>query len=652
MFTRQHLRSSGLRIVAAALAASLAVSACSSGSGSGGGGATTAPSGKVSTTTGAVQTSSVAVYPLAYVNGTPPRGTSNRVDVKVAPSADQKLRVTFSEDEVSGTGDQWRAAAWSAVTVGTLLNGSPLRGKEFTFQLRGGIDGPSAGTLMTIAVIALLRGDKIKDDITMTGTINPDGTVGPVGGLPYKIEGAAQAGKKRMLIPLGQRNSKDDAGNTVDIVQAARAKNIDVQEVGDIYQAYQQFTGVALPRPGQTGPVRLSERAYQTLKAKADEYIAAVKSDAADINSLPRPVQQALGGFLTQANTYIAKAVRLQGQGLQAGAFSSAAQAALLSGAALRTGRLILTYSNQGRAAFLTQLNGSVVINDNVRALFETLKAFTPESVADISALVAAYANGTDALSLAKYGDNVLSGLKKASSAEAEFQIALSGAFLKEASLQIVRYAKSIFEVGRGLGGARLGGSEDIAGTADFFRKAAEANLTAFNTVVVNSLADEANISRAEASVRIQGNDLQYALANSSVDVVENGIARFLEPGAASYAKLGASVLLYVRSEALLEKYYSFDAQVDNSGTVVAVQFEQSLSNALDLAKSQAERSASLLTSRNIDPTIEIGAYEIAGIEREGTLDDKLLALNDYRTAFLTSRVIAYIAGFAGAGFE
>ena len=42
-------------------------------------------------------------------------------------------------------------------------------------------------------------------DITMTGTINPDGTVGPVGGIPEKIAGTAKAGYKRILIPAGQR---------------------------------------------------------------------------------------------------------------------------------------------------------------------------------------------------------------------------------------------------------------------------------------------------------------------------------------------------------------------------------------------------------------------------------------------------------------
>ena len=36
----------------------------------------------------------------------------------------------------------------------------------------------------------------LNDEVTMTGTINPDGTIGCVGGIHLKLEGAAKAGKK------------------------------------------------------------------------------------------------------------------------------------------------------------------------------------------------------------------------------------------------------------------------------------------------------------------------------------------------------------------------------------------------------------------------------------------------------------------------
>lgn len=398
--------------------------------------------------------------------------------------------------------------------------------------------------------------------------------------------------------------------------------------------------------------MRLSERAYQNLKAKADADIAQVKSDAADINALPSQYRSSLTGYLDLAQTDVDKAQKLEGEGLQAGAFNSAAQAALLTGAALRTGRLIQTYVDQGADAFLTQLNGSVAINDNVNALFEQLKAFQPQTVSDAGALIDAYANGTDALSLSSYGDNVLATITDTSDDTQALQIALYGAFLKEAAAAVISYGKDVFDVGRGLGGAPLKQGVDVASTADFFRKAAEANMRAFNTVVVNSAANDAGISNDQAQSRFASNDVQYALANSSTNVIEGGIDKFLEKPASDYARLGAAVSLYGRAASLIDKHYSLQAKSDDNGNVTEVGNDQALSNALDLARSQVERAVSLLHDRNVDPTIQVGGYEIAGVEREGSVEDKLTALGDYRAAYLESRVLAYLGGFADAGFS
>ncbi len=75
-----------------------------------------------------------------------------------------------------------------------------------SFEYEGKVDGPSAGALMTIGVLAAVRGDTPKPDAAMTGTINPDGTIGPVGGIRFKIEGAAEKGMKLVLIPAGIRS--------------------------------------------------------------------------------------------------------------------------------------------------------------------------------------------------------------------------------------------------------------------------------------------------------------------------------------------------------------------------------------------------------------------------------------------------------------
>jgi len=60
----------------------------------------------------------------------------------------------------------------------------------------------------------------MKSDIAFTGTINPDGSIGPVGGIQYKLEAVAKDGKKTFLIPIGQRyESVDGLTDTVETLE-------------------------------------------------------------------------------------------------------------------------------------------------------------------------------------------------------------------------------------------------------------------------------------------------------------------------------------------------------------------------------------------------------------------------------------------------
>jgi len=66
------------------------------------------------------------------------------------------------------------------------------------------IEGPSAGAAITIATIAALENKKIDPEVMITGTINSDGTIGPVGGILEKAKAAKDVGAKIFLVPSGQ----------------------------------------------------------------------------------------------------------------------------------------------------------------------------------------------------------------------------------------------------------------------------------------------------------------------------------------------------------------------------------------------------------------------------------------------------------------
>lgn len=101
-----------------------------------------------------------------------------------------------------------------------------------------GSDGPSAGGVMTVGFVALLKGDQIRRGIAMTGTISKDGTIGPVGGISDKIRAAAREGYRTILIPQGQR---DDS--RWDLTRLAWALNVEIKEVSTVQEAYHLMTG-------------------------------------------------------------------------------------------------------------------------------------------------------------------------------------------------------------------------------------------------------------------------------------------------------------------------------------------------------------------------------------------------------------------------
>jgi hypothetical protein len=272
-------------------------------------GTTTAVTAAASTTTTVPKPTEVTIRPL-FVRGAGAGATGGvgKEIISMEATTDKSLRVDLSEDEVSGIGDQSRAASWNAVTVATLLTGSSLSGR-YRFEVSGYIDGPSAGALKTVGVISLMRGDTIGTDITMTGTINPDGTVGPVGGIPQKIEGAAKEGFKTVLIPVGQRNSVSAVDKTlVDVVDVGKRAGVVVIETRDIYEAYKKFTGKDLPRLGATSDPRLNDTAYNRLKAKADGALALYQQAAASINALDPTIQDALSSVIDQSATLASRA--------------------------------------------------------------------------------------------------------------------------------------------------------------------------------------------------------------------------------------------------------------------------------------------------------------------------------------------------------
>ena len=128
--------------------------------------------------------------------------------------------------------------ATAAITLGTNPEDEklPLLGVTMTSEPAGDvtvnynlndIGGPSAGMIFSLAVIDKLSPGQLNGGhkVAGTGTIAEDGTVGPIGGITHKIEGARDGGAELFLAP--EKNcaeaTKADAGD----MTVASVSNID-----------------------------------------------------------------------------------------------------------------------------------------------------------------------------------------------------------------------------------------------------------------------------------------------------------------------------------------------------------------------------------------------------------------------------------------
>jgi Lon-like ATP-dependent protease len=65
-----------------------------------------------------------------------------------------------------------------------------------------GVEGPSASIAVATAVISAIEKIPVNQNVAMTGSLSVKGDVLPIGGVTYKIEAAAKAGIRRVLIPI------------------------------------------------------------------------------------------------------------------------------------------------------------------------------------------------------------------------------------------------------------------------------------------------------------------------------------------------------------------------------------------------------------------------------------------------------------------
>ena len=141
------------------------------------------------------------------------------------------------EGRVIATGRLQEIAKEAVTNVSALIKkfqGDDITNKDVHIQFIGtyeGVEGDSASISIATAVISALEGIPVKQNVAMTGSLSVRGDVLPVGGVTQKIEAAAQAGIKTVLIP------KSNMGDVLlDDSYKDKIEIIPVSTIGEVFE--------------------------------------------------------------------------------------------------------------------------------------------------------------------------------------------------------------------------------------------------------------------------------------------------------------------------------------------------------------------------------------------------------------------------------
>lgn len=541
------------------------------------------------------------------------RGGMASAALHVVPSTEPGMKVGLFETRVGGTGTSWRATVWLSAILGSLLVGELPVGHRFwieTQALAEKVDGPSAGALFTVAVMAALRGDSILPGRVMTGTICPDGSIGPVEGIPQKFEAAAAEGKTMLGYPAGQETTRDlVSGKDVSLTTLALDRGAQARELQDIWQAYQFMTGKEPIRPRPLEPASMAPRPdiARVLMEKASSNLLQARELAKELEKVEDPLSEWLVQTFHEVDVPCLKTRELldgteSAQAYRAGAeclekMSAASSLASLE-VALRQGRreeallvlpeLLLTADSRFKA-LVEEMDRVVLANPNqVVVLLDSYEALL-EAFESIESAVRAGNPFWARLLDRKLQSADLDQLNEETVEELRRRIRAAHAAL--AALRRARDYLGLADLGEGARVARVQ-PETIDDLRVVYEALGETILEYFDSLFIQSLAERAKKDLDTTRARFMGREELYRKAFLHLRLPPTRLETFVAAGGQSHrlGRLAGAVSSAFFSSSLIARYMSVEVKLEK-GKVVGVSRPDSLLYLLKLAEISARQA-------------------------------------------------------------
>jgi len=573
-----------------------------------------------------------------WVRGVGPGATGgvSPAVVSVEPNHTERVRVGVLEGSALQLGDQWRASVWLAAFQASMALNRPLSDWLLWVEAEkhgDRVDGPSAGGLLTAAMLAGMTNAKANPDFTMTGTINPDGSIGPVGGIPQKFRGAVAAGKHHLGYPLGQHLSTDvETGLDVDVRDLA-SNGVVIEEVPDVETAYRLMTGKTLARPAPVSPERMAvtARVDDAMRAQADVWLGNAAGTYQDYQNL-RLDDPWLAQTWLDIDARFGDARKALEQQDSGAAYTLSAALFVDADSALVYAKL-LQIVRDGQYEEADRYAQSVIDGVDVRLQETTnmLKTELAKSANDLMTLVDAFEalgsairnfgagviqRGDAAPRVAEIIAGVRTGqLKMTPELQSELLQALHDPLIEVSHANVNNFVATQnleFRPDTDPRGKQLE-QKEVDRLGEWLELAARANLSYFETTVLAPMADGARITHGQARETFSDRDYQLIRDESRL-MAEMILEQHLGAGTPSLSlvKLATALKTYVDASFLIAKYYSLEAEVGADGHIEHVGREDALAKMLELAevKARVHAARALEVSGEI-PLAAAKAYQI-----------------------------------------
>jgi hypothetical protein len=614
---------------------------------------------------------SKAAVDAMFVKMSPPiTGGMTPVKLATAPNPDGSVQVGIYQESAGSTGPQWRAGVWmSAVVAATTLDKDLT---DFTFSASSGgyIDGASASGLMAGGFLAAMTGAPLVPTATMTGTINPDGTIGPVGGIPERFLGAIERGKKRLGYPIGMRMAKSEAtGELVDLVALARQHGAEAVEIADVHEAYKLLTGKTLPEPLPVteAEMALDKATTAALETKYKEWQARVGTDWATLVQLENAgrLPPMLVAMRTYAKNYAETAEALHKRGLVGAAYSRMLAAWAFGSATTQAYDVLQKVQAGNITAAVDAIKALDRLDETTTAVLEKIGTLRPNTLGGHLEMMAAFEAALRGYVFKQMASMSIE--QTAAYLQSLQGIPTAQLGSPEAADKVMQaVAPPLLYVARTIAESTLATQElefepeqsvqyscsipNVVRMSTSLQSAGAAALDYFDTLLTEPLAQEAKISEDEARNRIAQLEPDYYVAfvtsrlgNGPLDDLK---AAWGEHSLAwGLLSLAGSELAYYDTAGLIAKYYSLEAHADDSGKIARVEHDKAFTFMLAAAERSARASAhEAKIAAGAIPVQAKLAYQLAQVERDGDLGDKLDALSEYWAATAFSQTAVMLA--------